>query len=262
MFTQVDAGQLGGARIVMAACGWYHKMVVSAEVRVWTFGYGGNGRLGLNDEQSRLVPTLLAAELFEGSKIVTVAAGCYHTMAVGENGALWTWNARSSSQLGLRHQQPAGDACGGGGGVWGFPGAHGCLRRRPQAGGDGDGQAVGVGLRSARSTGPQRRGKAGWCRRAGAGSAAAGGGGGRRRSRRAQGSSTVLCFAPRERASPERARAREEGREGGREGERERESESERARERASERERERARASERERTTGSIDDYSVLLQA
>ena len=47
------------------------------------------------------MPTLLAAELFEGSKIVTVAAGCYHTMAVGENGALWTWNARSSSQLGL-----------------------------------------------------------------------------------------------------------------------------------------------------------------
>ena len=65
-FTQVDAGQLGGARIVMAACGLSHSVVVSAEGRVWIFGRGGNGCLGLNDEQNRLVPTLLAAEVFEG----------------------------------------------------------------------------------------------------------------------------------------------------------------------------------------------------
>ncbi len=30
-FTQVDAGQLGGARIVMAACGWLDSVLVSAE---------------------------------------------------------------------------------------------------------------------------------------------------------------------------------------------------------------------------------------
>ena len=81
-FTRVDAGQLGGARIVMAACGWCHSVVVSAEGRVWTFGYGSCGRLGHNDEQDKLVPTLLAAEVFKGSKIVTVAAGGYYTMAV------------------------------------------------------------------------------------------------------------------------------------------------------------------------------------
>ncbi len=31
-FTRVDAGQLGGARIVMGACGLCHSVVVSAEV--------------------------------------------------------------------------------------------------------------------------------------------------------------------------------------------------------------------------------------
>ena len=46
-------------------------VVVSAEGRVWTFGRGIFGRLGHNDEQDRLVPTLLAAEVFEASKIVT-----------------------------------------------------------------------------------------------------------------------------------------------------------------------------------------------
>ena len=80
-FTQVDARQLGGARI-MAACGWYHSVVVSAEGGVWIFGAGQFGCLGLNDDQDRLVPTLLAAEVFEGSTIVTVAAGGYYTMAV------------------------------------------------------------------------------------------------------------------------------------------------------------------------------------
>ena len=100
-FTRVDAGQLGGARIVMAECGSFHSVVVSAEGRVLTFGCGDSGRLGLNDEQDRLVPTLLAAEVFKGSKIVTVAAGGFHTMAVGVNGALWAWGWGSSGQLGL-----------------------------------------------------------------------------------------------------------------------------------------------------------------
>ena len=42
-------------------------LVVSAEGRVWTFGYGYRGSLGHNDEQDRLVPTLLATEVFKGS---------------------------------------------------------------------------------------------------------------------------------------------------------------------------------------------------
>jgi alpha-tubulin suppressor-like RCC1 family protein len=100
-FTQVDAGQLGGARIVMASCGCYHSVVVSAEGRVFTFGNGMFGCLGDNDEHDRLVPTLLAAEVFEGSLIVTVAAGGYHTMAVGVNGRLWAWGWGIHGQLGL-----------------------------------------------------------------------------------------------------------------------------------------------------------------
>jgi hypothetical protein len=54
-------------------------------------GCGAFGRLGHNDEQDRLLPMLLVAEVFEGSKIVTVAAAGFHTMAVGGSGALWTY---------------------------------------------------------------------------------------------------------------------------------------------------------------------------
>ena len=56
---------------------------------MWTFGCGAVGRLGHNDLKDRLVPKLLAAEVFEETKIVTVAAGGAHN-TVGENGALWT----------------------------------------------------------------------------------------------------------------------------------------------------------------------------
>jgi len=63
------------------------QSVVSAEGRVWTFGWGWNSCLGHNDEQSRLLPTLLAEEVFKGSKIVTMAAGGYHTI-VGERSAV------------------------------------------------------------------------------------------------------------------------------------------------------------------------------
>jgi len=52
-FTQVD---LGGARIAMAACGMHHSVVVLAEGRVWTWGCGQDGCLGLDDEQDMLVP--------------------------------------------------------------------------------------------------------------------------------------------------------------------------------------------------------------
>jgi alpha-tubulin suppressor-like RCC1 family protein len=82
-FTQVDSGHLGGVMIVMEASGWYHSVGVSAEGRLWTFGWRYHGQLGHNDEQDRLVPTLLA--VFEVSKIVTVASGGYHTMAMGVN---------------------------------------------------------------------------------------------------------------------------------------------------------------------------------
>ena len=96
----MDAGQLGSARIVMGACRWAHSVVVSAEGRVWNFGWGMFGILGHNDEQDRLVPTLLAAEVFEASKIVTV---CRRGLANHGRG-----RERSALGVRLRILRPAG----------------------------------------------------------------------------------------------------------------------------------------------------------
>jgi RCC1 and BTB domain-containing protein len=103
LFTLVarDPGPFGGACIVMAAAGSAHSVVVSAEGDVFTWGRGVLGRLGHNDEQDRLAPAKLGKERFGGGKIVFVAAGGFHTVALEEGGVLWVWGSGDYRQLGM-----------------------------------------------------------------------------------------------------------------------------------------------------------------
>ena len=59
MPTRLGAGEVfGGSLVRMAACcGSRHTLVATEEGVVWAFGQGAHGRLGLNDEDDRLVPT-------------------------------------------------------------------------------------------------------------------------------------------------------------------------------------------------------------
>ena len=101
VFALVDAQQLWGARIVMAACGYNHSVAVTAEGDVFTWGSGAHGRLGHNDEQDRLGPARLAREQFGGGHVVLVAGGSAHTVALTAGGLLWVWGCAVHGQLGL-----------------------------------------------------------------------------------------------------------------------------------------------------------------
>jgi alpha-tubulin suppressor-like RCC1 family protein len=57
--TRLDEESFGGSVAVMVACGRCHK-VVTADGRLWTFGWGDNGRLGHGDMEDKLIPTLVA----------------------------------------------------------------------------------------------------------------------------------------------------------------------------------------------------------
>ena len=81
----------GGSRVRMAACGNTHTLLVTEEGVVWAFGRGEHGRAGLNDEDDRLVPTCVDPQSFGGAQVTTVAGGYYHSAAVTEGGALFTW---------------------------------------------------------------------------------------------------------------------------------------------------------------------------
>ena len=102
----------GPTSIAMAACGSEHSIVVSSEGRVWSWGKGGGRNWGIEpgefgvhghyDSDDRLSPSVLQApEEFASSTIVMVSAGEYHTVAVGECGAVWSWGVGSTGQLGL-----------------------------------------------------------------------------------------------------------------------------------------------------------------
>jgi len=101
VLTLVEDQGFRGAHIVMVSAGLYHSVALGADGRVWTFGWGHHGQLGHNDEENRLVPTLLAREALGGAAAVLVAAGGGHTVAVTREGALWVWGYGNSGQLGL-----------------------------------------------------------------------------------------------------------------------------------------------------------------
>ncbi|GKT94102.1 BTB/POZ domain-containing protein [Colletotrichum tofieldiae] len=69
-------------------------------------GVGRGGRLGLGDEntQFRFVPVQGG---LTDKKVVQVALGQNHTMAVTDAGELWTWGSNSNSQLGYSLPPPA-----------------------------------------------------------------------------------------------------------------------------------------------------------
>jgi len=75
VLTLVGAEVFRGVQIVMVAAGGYHSVALGTEGSVWTWGIGNQGRLGHNDEENRLVLTLLASEALGGSAAVLVAAG-------------------------------------------------------------------------------------------------------------------------------------------------------------------------------------------
>ncbi|KKA30471.1 hypothetical protein TD95_000616 [Thielaviopsis punctulata] len=79
----------------------FHSAILTDDpfANLYISGVGRGGRLGLGDEntQFRFVP--LQGPLSE-AKIIKVALGQNHSMAVTSSGALWTWGSNSSSQLG------------------------------------------------------------------------------------------------------------------------------------------------------------------
>ena len=88
----------GSEYIVMVAAGDDHTLAVDrAEGDVWTWGYGGEGALGHNDCVDRAVPTLVRSDpAFCRAKVVLLAAGAHHSLAVAADGSIWTWGNGAS----------------------------------------------------------------------------------------------------------------------------------------------------------------------
>jgi alpha-tubulin suppressor-like RCC1 family protein len=89
---------LNHVAVKQVAAGGVHSMVLTRDGDVFTWGYGGvGGQLGHGNMDSNLVPKRV-----EGLTNVTdIAAGSFHSLAVGGGGAVYTWGHNDYGQLGL-----------------------------------------------------------------------------------------------------------------------------------------------------------------
>jgi alpha-tubulin suppressor-like RCC1 family protein len=87
-----------GVQLTSLACGAHHVVALTSDSQILVWGRNDDGQLGLSDFQARHVPTPL--ELLSEEKIIGVAAGGFHSMAITEGGGLWTWGDNSHGQLG------------------------------------------------------------------------------------------------------------------------------------------------------------------
>ncbi|KAL3696795.1 hypothetical protein R1sor_010871 [Riccia sorocarpa] len=77
------------------ACGLFHSCMWM-DGKVWLWGKGGGGRLGLGSEQSRYSPTLLSSL----TDVKSVALGGLHSVAVTHGGSVYTWGFGGFGALG------------------------------------------------------------------------------------------------------------------------------------------------------------------
>ena len=99
--TMVARAVFDGEAVLMVACGIYHTVVATEGGGVYTFGHGDWGQLGHGDQNRQLVPRRVPAAAFNGERVVMVAAGCWHTVALSEAGHVFTWGLGDNGRLGL-----------------------------------------------------------------------------------------------------------------------------------------------------------------
>ncbi|XP_026447682.1 ultraviolet-B receptor UVR8-like [Papaver somniferum] len=100
-------------KVTAIAAGEAHTLALTEEGSVFSWGRGTFGRLGTGKEQDEVIPVRvefdsseknrISNENFDGkkTKIMQIAAGAYHSLALEDDGSVWCWGYNIHGQLGL-----------------------------------------------------------------------------------------------------------------------------------------------------------------
>ncbi|GMF24609.1 unnamed protein product [Phytophthora fragariaefolia] len=92
------AAPLDRAVVPQLSCGYHHTAVVTEDGAVYTFGRNDYGQLGLGHKMHMGRP---AVQSLVRMRITQVACGCYHTLALSDDGKVFPFGRNNHGQLGL-----------------------------------------------------------------------------------------------------------------------------------------------------------------
>jgi alpha-tubulin suppressor-like RCC1 family protein len=87
----------GGTNWKQVSCGSVHTAAIKTDGTLWSWGVGGNGRLGDATTTNTSTPVTTFAG---GTNWKQVSGGNQHTAAIKTDGTLWTWGLGNNGQLG------------------------------------------------------------------------------------------------------------------------------------------------------------------
>ncbi|XP_012888162.1 PREDICTED: protein RCC2 [Dipodomys ordii] len=94
------------------ACGANHTLVLDSQKRVFSWGFGGYGRLGHAEQKDEMVPRLVKLFDFPGRGACQIYAGYTCSFAVSEVGGLFFWGATNTSRESTMYPKAVQDLCG------------------------------------------------------------------------------------------------------------------------------------------------------
>lgn len=95
----VKVTALAGKKIIAVAAS-NHSMALQDDGTVWAWGYNYYGQIGNGTASMIPVATPVQVSALAGKKIIAIAAGDGHSVALQDNGAVWCWGWNASGQLG------------------------------------------------------------------------------------------------------------------------------------------------------------------
>eukprot|EP00961_Rhodomonas_salina_P193063 2605317-Rhodomonas_salina.1 len=84
--------------VVMIACGGHHTLAALENGEILSWGWGNEGQLGSGNNFDQMFPCLVRS--MGNHRVIALACGMYHSVAVTDVGAVFCWGKGNCGQLG------------------------------------------------------------------------------------------------------------------------------------------------------------------